>query len=469
VLEFFISTHGARKGLADTALRTADSGYLTRRLVDVAQEVIVREDDCGSERGLTVTIEYEDGVPTDRSRPDSRLFGRIALDEIVGDGEVIVPAGEMITRERLEALLAAEVGQVRVRSTLMCNSKVGVCVACYGMALGSGKLVEIGEAVGTIAAQSIGEPGTQLTMRTFHTGGIASAADITQGLPRVTELFEARTPKGKAEISRIAGRVSSAVNEEKKTLTITVTNGEEEFSADVSPRVERLVADGEEVVAGDALTAGPFDPKELLEVKSSRAVQEYLADQVQDVYTNNGVDVHDKHIELIVRQMMRKVTVQEPGDSEFLPGERVDQRVFLETNRELVQDGKKPAEARQELMGITKASLATESWLSAASFQETTRVLTEAAIEAKSDPLIGLKENVIIGRLIPAGTGVTEYRDLVPELPEGALEAVAHPYFADLSPEEADEYLRSIGTSRDDATTLAEDLTEMQAEADEAG
>ncbi|MCC7077428.1 MAG: DNA-directed RNA polymerase subunit beta' [Acidimicrobiia bacterium] len=457
VLEYFISTHGARKGLADTALRTADSGYLTRRLVDVAQEVIVREPDCETSRGLDMAIRYDaDGDPTVDSRIDSRIFGRTAGEDVTGpDGTVIVPEGELVTRMALVDIVAARVASVKVRSPLLCQSRHGVCAKCYGMALGAGGFVEQGEAVGTIAAQSIGEPGTQLTMRTFHTGGIASAQDITQGLPRVQELFEARTPKGKAEIARIAGKVSVEEIPETRDriVAITATDGTEEVY-DLGGRQQLAVVDGQEVQPGDRITYGPFDPKELLEVKSSRAVQEYLVDEVQDVYTSQGVDLHDKHIELIVKQMMRKVTVQDTGESTFLPGERVDQRTFQETNRNLVQEGRQPADARQELMGITKASLATESWLSAASFQETTRVLTEAAIEGKSDTLLGLKENVIIGRLIPAGTGVTEHKMLEPSLPEGAQVVSVHPFFqgegeAEMSAEDAAEFLRSIGKDED--------------------
>jgi len=463
VLEYFISTHGARKGLADTALRTADSGYLTRRLVDVAQEVIIHEDDCGSERGIVIDL------ATSTRSVESRLFGRYPVDDIVDtDGNVVVPAGEVIDRHRVEAIdsLVSEgkVGAVRVRSVLTCLTKVGVCGRCYGLSLATGRECEIGEAAGTVAAQSIGEPGTQLTMRTFHTGGIAAGGDITQGLPRVQELFEARTPKGKAEIAKIAGRVTIEDDAEARTRTIHIEGSNDESeSYVVGLRARLAIREGDEVKPGDRITEGPIDPKELLEVKSSRSVQEYLVEEVQDVYTSQGVDIHDKHIELIVRQMLRKVVVAEPGDSDFLPGERVDARTFQEANQALVAESKQPAEGRQELMGITKASLATESWLSAASFQETTRVLTEAAIEGKSDPLMGLKENVIIGRLIPAGTGMWPYRDTVPAFPEGA-EVAVHPFFAagtegvgeEMSPEQAAEYLRSIGGSSADGPSDAE-------------
>ena len=460
VLEYFISTHGARKGLADTALRTADSGYLTRRLVDVAQEVIVHDEDCGTERGLVVDI------PSLERPLESALLGRVTIDPVTdSDGNVVVEAETMITRGELAKIADADVTEANCRNILTCQSRIGICQQCYGMALGTGSLVDIGEAVGTIAAQSIGEPGTQLTMRTFHTGGIAAAADITQGLPRVQELFEARSPKGKAEIAPVAGSVRIEDDEDGRSRIVTITDDDgEEYPIDVGSRPRLLVNPGDEVQPGDPITEGPFDPKELLEVKSMRAVQKYLVEDVQHVYTSQGVDLNDKHIELIVRQMMRKVVVQDPGDSTFLPGERVDQRTFQDANRELVEAKKKPAEARQELMGITKASLATESWLSAASFQETTRVLTEAAIEGKSDPLIGLKENVIIGRLIPAGTGVTQYRRIEPALPEHAEAVAVHPFFQadvdeELSAEEAKAFLDQIGSSRDDDEAGAGDET----------
>ncbi len=448
VLEYFISTHGARKGLADTALRTADSGYLTRRLVDVAQEVIIRDDDCGTTRGIAVQVSEE------KRSLESQLKGRYLMEDLVDGttGEILLHTGDPIKRTLLLSIAKAKIESLKVRSVLYCQLRDGVCSKCYGFALDTGKKVETGEAVGTIAAQSIGEPGTQLTMRTFHTGGIAAGGDITQGLPRVQELFEARTPKGKAEISHSSGQVRIQRDEETMDRTIIVEDedGEEE-THEVGRRVRILVEDGDKVSPGDPLTFGPIDPKELLEVKSSRAVQEYLVNEVQRVYSSQGVDIHDKHIELIVRQMMRKVVVQESEESDFLPGERVDQRVFQEANRVLVQEGKTPAQARQELMGITKASLATDSWLSAASFQETTRVLTEAAIEGKSDSLRGLKENVIIGRLVPAGTGVRSYREVDPDFPEGAEVISVHPFFQtggeeQMSAEEAADFLRKIGT-----------------------
>ncbi|HEX8770649.1 MAG TPA: DNA-directed RNA polymerase subunit beta', partial [Acidimicrobiales bacterium] len=419
VLEYFISTHGARKGLADTALRTADSGYLTRRLVDVAQELIVREPDCGTSRGIWIDDVVPD-KPGRRYNLETRIDSRILVDPVTLSDGTVIEAGTEINDKNVDALRNdPSIERVRVRSVLTCEAEHGVCGACYGRSLATGRPIELGEAVGVIAAQSIGEPGTQLTMRTFHTGGIAGE-DITHGLPRVVELFEARTPKGKAVLARTSGVVRLAEDEVKgRTVTIVGDDGTEE-SYPVSTRdvARLLVQDGDDVAAGDALVEGPKDPKELLEIKGIRETQQYLADQVQAVYRPQGVSIHDKHIELIVRQMLRRVLVAEPGESEFLPGERVDSRDYAEANRKLVQEGKTPAEGRPELMGITKASLATESWLSAASFQETTRVLTEAAIEGKCDQLMGLKENIIIGKLIPAGSGMARYRDIEIDAPE---------------------------------------------------
>jgi DNA-directed RNA polymerase subunit beta' len=406
VLEYFISTHGARKGLADTALRTADSGYLTRRLVDVAQEVIVRAEDCGTDRGIKLDIEVE------RAHLKQKLHARILLEDAVGgDGKVVVPAGTEVTAELSNEIANSGVKQVVVRSTLTCDARYGVCQQCYGVSPATGKLVELGEAVGIVAAQSIGEPGTQLTMRTFHTGGVAGE-DITHGLPRVVELFEARTPKGKAEIAKSSGRVEVHEDEKARSIELIPDDGSEEITYKVPRRARLRVRNGDTVVAGEALTEGSKDPDEILEVLGARDVQIYLVNEVQSVYRSQGVPIHDKHIELIVRQMLRKVQIQESGDSTFLPGDLVDAKSFATANEETVGGGGEPATARPMLMGITKASLATESWLSAASFQETTRVLTEAAIRGKSDPLLGLKENVIIGKLIPAGTGMTRYRSI---------------------------------------------------------
>ncbi len=422
MLEYFIATPGARKGLVDTALRTADSGYLTRRLVDVAQELIIREPDCQREGDPVRGLWVEGVVPDEagkRSYLETRIFGRtLAVDVKLADGTVL-KAGSQIDEDDLEALKNdPDVDRIRVRSVLTCQSDLGVCAACYGRSLATGKLIELGEAVGVIAAQSIGEPGTQLTMRTFHTGGIAGGADIAGGLPRVVELFEARSPKGKATLARTSGVVRIADDEGKgRAITIVGDDGSEDSYT--VPSLARLeVTDGQEIAAGDAIVEGPRDPKELIEIKGVRETQQYLVSEVQKVYRDQGVSIHDKHIELIVRQMTKRVGVQEPGDSPFLPGERVDQKVYADTNRLLVQEGKVPAEGRPEMMGITKASLATDSWLSAASFQETTRVLTEAAIESKSDGLLGLKENIIIGKLIPAGTGSSGYKDIQTSAPD---------------------------------------------------
>jgi DNA-directed RNA polymerase subunit beta' len=411
MLEYFIATPGARKGLVDTALRTADSGYLTRRLVDVAQELIVRSDDCGSTRGLWIEGVVPDAAGR-RSYLETRLEGRVMVDDVtLADGRVLA-TGSVVGPDDLVALRDDPgVDRVRMRSVLTCDAPQGICAACYGRSLATGNNIELGEAVGVIAAQSIGEPGTQLTMRTFHTGGVSSSmGDIAGGLPRVVELFEARSPKGKATLSRISGVVRIGDDEGRgRTITVVSDDGTEENYLIPSPsRLE--VTDGQEVGAGDPIVEGPRDPKELLDIKGVRETQMYLVDQVQRVYRDQGVSIHDKHIELIVRQMTRRVAVQEPGEAPFLPGERVDSKRYADTNRELLQAGKVPAEGRPELMGITKASLATDSWLSAASFQETTRVLTEAAIESRSDSLVGLKENIIIGKLIPAGTGMDRYR-----------------------------------------------------------
>ncbi|KAA0232334.1 MAG: DNA-directed RNA polymerase subunit beta' [Acidimicrobiales bacterium] len=433
VLEYFIATPGARKGLVDTALRTADSGYLTRRLVDVAQELIINDTDPfengGPLRGIWIEKLHPDGYfdtednyvgdhaqnPSDsyqRTYLETRLFSRtLAQDVKLSDGTVLA-AGSQVLEEQLASLRDdPEIDRVRVLSPLTDDSPFGISAASYGTSLATGKPIEVGEAVGVIAAQSIGEPGTQLTMRTFHTGGIAGR-DIAGGLPRVVELFEARSPRGKATLSRTSGVVRVGEDDGKgRVITVVGDDGDEEVYT--IPQGSRLeVVDGQEVTAGDALVEGPRDPKELLEIRGVRETQQYIVEEVQRVYRDQGVSIHDKHIELIVRQMTRRIAVQEPGDSDFLPGERVDQWAYADANRQLVQEGKRPAEGRPELMGITKASLATDSWLSAASFQETTRVLTEAAIESKSDSLRGLKENIIIGKLIPAGTGMPVYRNI---------------------------------------------------------
>jgi DNA-directed RNA polymerase subunit beta' len=423
VLEYFISTHGARKGLADTALRTADSGYLTRRLVDVSQDVIIREDDCGTGKGLEYTIAAPaaDGVLVRDKNVENSVFARtLASDVVDSKGEVVASAGDDVGDVLIDRLIELGVESIKVRSVLTCDSAVGVCAKCYGRSLATGKLVDIGEAVGIIAAQSIGEPGTQLTMRTFHTGGSASADDITQGLPRVQELFEARTPKGASPIAEAAGRITIDETDRAKKVIITPDDGDEPKVYPVLKRATLLVEDGQHVEVGEALQVGTRDPKDIMRVQGAREVQKYLVNGVQGVYRSQGVPIHDKHIEVIVRQMLRKVTVVDHGDTTLLPGELVDSRRFIDINRQTVAEGKRPASGRPELMGITKASLATESWLSAASFQETTRVLTEAAMQGKSDPLMGLKENVIIGKLIPAGTGLGKYRNVVVEATEEA-------------------------------------------------
>ena len=411
VLEYFIATHGARKGLADTALRTANSGYLTRRLVDVSQDVIVREHDCGTRRGLVLPLVGEDGGL--HQDVETSIHGRtLAVDVKDEAGNVLAAAGSDVSDELIEKLFKAGVKDVRVRSVLTCESAIGVCALCYGRSMASNVLVDIGEAVGIIAAQSIGEPGTQLTMRTFHTGGVASADDITQGLPRIQELFEARTPKGVAPISEVSGRVTIEDTEKSYKIVVTPDDGSEPQSYTVLRRAASKLQNGDHVQVGDQLATGSVDPKEVLRIRGPREAQKHLVSEVQGVYKSQGVEIHDKHVEVIVRQMLRRVTVIESGDTDLLPGELVDNIAFQTANRKALVEGKKPAAGRPEMMGITKASLATESWLSAASFQETTRVLTQAAMEAKTDPLLGLKENVIIGKLVPAGTGLARYNDI---------------------------------------------------------
>jgi DNA-directed RNA polymerase subunit beta' len=424
VLEYFISTHGARKGLADTALRTADSGYLTRRLVDVSQDVIIREYDCGTERGLPkrIGVKDVDGAVVKDENAETAAYARSAAVDISHPetGEVLAKAGDDLGDVKINELVAAGIEEVKVRSVLTCDARTGTCAKCYGRSLATGKLVDIGEAVGIIAAQSIGEPGTQLTMRTFHTGGVASADDITQGLPRVVELFEARQPKGRAPITEAAGRITIEETDKARKVLVTPDDGSDVQEYPVSKRSRLLVAEGGHVEVGQQLTQGTPDPQEVLRILGVRKAQEHLVDEVQAVYRSQGVSIHDKHIEIIVRQMLRRITVIESGDTNLLPSDLVDRVRFEEENRRVVSEGGKPASGRPVLMGITKASLATESWLSAASFQETTRVLTDAAIHAKSDSLLGLKENVIIGKLIPAGTGLERYRNIRVEPTEEA-------------------------------------------------
>ncbi len=408
-LEYFISSHGARKGLTDTALRTADSGYLTRRLVDVSQDIIVREEDCGTTEGIEIE-DIKDGNQI-IEKLQERLEGRYTLNDIVHPetGEVIVPVGVMITPALAKAVVDAGITKVIVRSALTCRTKHGVCSKCYGMGLATREPVNIGEAVGIIAAQSIGEPGTQLTMRTFHQGGVAGG-DITQGLPRVEELFEARKPKGIAIITEIAGEVRISDEGNKKEVTIV---GADEAKKYLIPFGAKLrVREGQELKAGDPITEGSINPNEILLINGPKGVYEYLIQEVQKVYRNQGVDINDKHVEVIGRQMIKRVKVENPGDTTFFAGSLVDMYEFAEENEKMKEEGKQPATGKRVLLGITKASLATESFLSAASFQETTKVLTEAAIKGKVDPLIGLKENVIIGKLIPAGTGLSIYKDI---------------------------------------------------------
>ena len=420
VLEYFMSAHGARKGLSDTALRTADSGYLTRRLVDVSQHLIIRETDCceGKEAPGMYVQALRDGKEEIESLQE-RITGRFSCETICDkNGEVIVKANHMITPKRAAKIMSEGVDaegkpfeKIKIRTVLTCKSHIGVCAKCYGSNLATGEPVQVGESVGIIAAQSIGEPGTQLTMRTFHTGGVAGG-DITQGLPRVEELFEARKPKGLAIITEIAGKVE--IRDTKKKREIVVTNQETgESKTYLIPYGSRIkVLDGVELGAGDELTEGSVNPHDILRIKGVRAVQDYMIQEVQRVYRLQGVEINDKHIEVIVRQMLQKIRIEEAGDTEFLPGTQVDILDFEDTNEKMIEEGKEPAEGKQVMLGITKASLATNSFLSAASFQETTKVLTEAAIKGKVDPLIGMKENVIIGKLIPAGTGMKRYRNV---------------------------------------------------------
>ena len=433
VLEYFISAHGARKGLSDTALRTADSGYLTRRLVDVSQELIIREDDCceGAAElpGMEVKA-FADGKEVIESLKD-RITGRFTCNDIVDkDGNVLVKRNHMITPKRAELIIKSGIGcngrpitneegtidfgaSVKIRTALTCKSHLGICAKCYGANMATGEPVQVGEAVGIIAAQSIGEPGTQLTMRTFHTGGVAGD-DITQGLPRVEELFEARKPKGLAIIAEFGGVVTISDTKKKREVIITSQDPENpEQKAYLIPYGSRIkVQDGDVLEAGDELTEGSVNPHDILKIKGIRAVQDYMIREVQRVYRLQGVEINDKHIEVIVRQMLKKIRIENNGDTSLLPGSMVDVLDYEDINNEMIAQGKEPAEGKQVMLGITKAALATNSFLSAASFQETTKVLTEAASRGKIDPLIGLKENVIIGKLIPAGTGMKTYRNV---------------------------------------------------------
>lgn len=416
VLEMFFSTHGARKGMTDTALKTADSGYLTRRLVDVAQDVIIREDDCGTDRGLLIRA-ITDGKEVTETL-EERLQGRYTRKSVKHPetGEVLIGADQLITEDMARKIVDAGVEEVTIRSVFTCATRHGVCRHCYGINLATGDAVEVGEAVGTIAAQSIGEPGTQLTMRTFHTGGVASNTDITQGLPRIQEIFEARNPKGEAVITEVKGNVVE-IEEDASTRTKKVyVQGKTGMGEYVIPFTARMKVEvGDEVNRGAALTEGSIQPKRLLEVRDTLSVETYLLAEVQKVYRSQGVEIGDKHVEVMVRQMLRKVRVMDPGDTDLLPGTLMDISDFTDANKDIVISGGIPATSRPVLMGITKASLETNSFLSAASFQETTRVLTDAAIRGKKDHLLGLKENVIIGKIIPAGTGMARYRNIEPQ------------------------------------------------------
>ena len=461
VLEYFMSAHGARKGLSDTALRTADSGYLTRRMVDVSQELIIREMDCceGKEEipGMVVKA-FMDGKETIEGLKD-RITGRFSCEDIKDkNGRMIVKRNHMITPARAEKILTVGVNEkgepveeVKIRTILTCRSHVGICAKCYGANMATGEPVQVGEAVGIIAAQSIGEPGTQLTMRTFHAGGVAGD-DITQGLPRVEELFEARKPKGLAIIAEFGG--VAVIKDTKKKREIIVTNNETgESKTYLIPYGSRIkVLDGTTLEAGDELTEGSVNPHDLLKIKGIRAVQDYMLREVQRVYRLQGVDISDKHIEVIVRQMLKKVRIENSGDTDFLPGTLVDVLDYEDMNEELFKDGKEPAEGKQILLGITKAALATDSFLSAASFQETTKVLTEAAIKGKVDSLIGLKENVIIGKLIPAGTGMRRYRDIRLSTDENLLSRL----------QMEDEISFDDGALEDDDAELPEDMEELE-------
>ncbi len=458
VLQYFISTHGARKGLADTALKTANSGYLTRRLVDVTQDLVVKELDCGTTDGSQMRAIVEGGEVIESLR--DRVLGRTLADEVLHPESraLLAPAGTLLDEDMIEIFEAEGVDEVKVRTALTCATRFGLCAMCYGRDLGRGGLINNGEAVGVIAAQSIGEPGTQLTMRTFHTGGVAGK-DIAGGLPRVVELFEARNPKGSARLVPVTG-VVRILEDEGKGIPIKFIDDQGAELEIILPTGSRpLVKDGQNVEAGDRVTDGPLDPKELMQIKGIRETQQYLVEEVQRVYRDQGVAIHDKHIELIVRQMTRRVSVQEPGDTHFLPGHRADSKDFRDVNRAIVEAGKKPAEGRPELMGITKASLATESWLSAASFQETTRVLTEAAIDGKSDHLVGLKENIIIGKLIPAGTGMDRYNLFDVSAPD----YVPMPYYS--SDDEADPAAYLAGLQGN--YVADEQVDEIVAESDE--
>ncbi|MBR5226633.1 MAG: DNA-directed RNA polymerase subunit beta', partial [Clostridia bacterium] len=416
-LEYFISSRGGRKGLADTATKTADSGYLTRRLVDISQDVVVTEDDCFESLGEAVKgIEVTDLVADKRviETLEERIVGRFAVEDVLDPKTkaVIVPANTMISPDQAKAIVNAGITKVKIRSLLTCRSKHGVCAKCYGRNMTSKEVVNVGEAVGIIAAQSIGEPGTQLTMRTFHTGGSLVAADITSGLPRVEEIFEARRPKGEAQLSEVSGKVT--VKEEIKSYKITVRTTDGDVEYNIKKPAFLRVKTGDLVQPGTQLMDGSINPADLLRTKGLKGLQDYLLSEVISVYRAQDVKINDKHIEIIIRQMLRKVKIEDAGETSLLPGEVVDAYTYDEINEKAIQDGKMPATAKRILLGITKAALTTESFLSAASFEQTSRVLTDASLKGKVDTLVGLKENVIIGKLIPAGTGLKDYRKIEP-------------------------------------------------------
>ena len=456
ILEYFVSARGARKGLADTALRTADSGYLTRRMVDVSQEVIVREIDCGTTDGLWVSEIHEGKEKIESFR--ERIIGRYAVGDVINPvtGEVIVPEGKMIDLYDANDIEAAGITKLKIRSLLTCRAKVGVCAHCYGSDMANGEPVQLGESIGVIAAESIGEPGTQLTMRTFHSGGVAGG-DITQGLPRVEELFEARKPKGLAIISEFGGVVNIKDTKRKREIIVTdfETGNSKTYLIPYGSRIK--VTEGQVIEAGDELTEGSVNPHDILKIKGVRAVQDYMIQEVQRVYRLQGVEINDKHVEVIVRQMLKKIRVEESGDSDVLPGVSMDVLDFNDMNEALIAEGKRPAEGKQVMLGITKASLATDSFLSAASFQETTKVLTEAAINGKVDHLIGLKENVIIGKLIPAGTGMKRYRSV-------KLNTDAHMIE---EPTEAEDENAEITLSEGAEDSVAEEVLDLDEGSDE--
>ena len=461
VLEYFISSHGGRKGLADTALKTADSGYLTRRLVDVSQDVIIKQDDCFTElnekpRGILTAAIYEDKSLVESL--EDRITGRFTVHDVVSPkeisveggkiakGGVIVPADTMITEAHAKRIIAAGITEVEMRTVLTCRARYGVCAKCYGKNMATGNSIQTGEAVGIIAAQSIGEPGTQLTMRTFHTGGVASADDITQGLPRVEELFEARKPKGVALVSEVGGKIKITEKDGRREIAVKASEGDDRnYAIPYGAKIKPALRSGDHVEAGDVLTEGSINPHDILKTRGIKGVQEYLLKEVQSVYRMQGVEINDKHIEVIIRQMMRKVRVENSGGTDLLCGELIDIFSFEEANKKALEAGLRPATAKRMLQGITKAALATESFLSAASFQETARVLTEAAIKNKIDPLLGLKENVIIGKLIPAGTGMKKYKNVLPqETDEYKAELNSDEYYEDFLYDVADEDLDAL-------------------------